>query len=67
VARFPVAQAWLAHRHRPNAGHDLALGQMPMPRDAAAAVVGLQIGGRGQKLGHFRFGPVAEVVGIGLA
>ena len=28
---------------------------MPVPDDAPAAVVGLQIGGRGQKLGHFRF------------
>ena len=26
-----------------------------IPRDAPAAVVGLQIGGRGPKLGHFRF------------
>ena len=45
----------LAHRHGPDARHDLALWQMPVPDDAAAAVVGLQIGGRGQKLGHFRF------------
>ena len=28
---------------------------MPVPHDAPAAVVGLQIGGRSQKLGHFRF------------
>ena len=34
--------------------HDLALGQMPVPHDAPAAVVGFQIGGRGQKPGHFR-------------
>jgi hypothetical protein len=35
-------------------GHDLALGQMPVSHDAPAAV-GLQIGGRGEKLGHFQF------------
>ena len=28
---------------------------MPVSHDAPAAVVDLQIGGRGQKLGHFRF------------
>jgi hypothetical protein len=28
---------------------------MPVPQHAPAAVVGLQIDGRGQKLGHFRF------------
>ena len=55
AARLPVAHARLAHRHGPDAGHDLALGQMPVPHDSPAAVVGLQIGGRGQKLGHFRF------------
>jgi hypothetical protein len=54
-ARLPVAHARLAHGHRPDAGQDLALGQMPVPHDAPAAVVGLQIGARGQKLGHFRF------------
>ena len=54
-ARLPVAHARLAHRHGPDARHDLALWQMPVPDDAPAAVVGLQIGGRGQKLGHFRF------------
>ena len=54
-ACLPVAHARLAHRHRPDAGHDPALGQMPVPHHAPAAVVGLQIGGRGQKLGHFRF------------
>ena len=30
-------------------------GRCPVSQDAPAAVVGLQIGGRGQKLGHFRF------------
>ena len=54
-ARLPVAHTRLAHRHRPGASHDLALGQMPVSHDAPAAVVGLQVGGRGQKLGHFRF------------
>ena len=49
-----VAHARLAHRHGPDAGHDLALRQMPVSHDAPAAV-GLQISGRGQKLGHFRF------------
>ena len=29
-------------------------GRMPVPHDAPAAVVGFQIGRRGQKLGHFR-------------
>ena len=53
-ARLPVAHPRLAYRHRPDAGHDLALGQMPVSHDAPAAV-GLQIGGRGQKLGYFRF------------
>ena len=53
-ARLPVAHPRLAHRHRLDAGHDLALGQMPVSHDAPAAV-GLQIGGRGQKLGYFRF------------
>src|SRR5260370_33302125 len=28
---------------------------MAVPHDAPAAIVGLQFGGRGQKLGHFRF------------
>jgi hypothetical protein len=55
AARLPVAHARLAHRHRPDAGQDLALGQMPVPHDPPAAVAGLQIGCRGQKLGHFRF------------
>ena len=36
-----VAHAWLANGDRPDAGHDLALGQMAMPHDAPAAVLGL--------------------------
>ena len=40
-------RARLAHRHGPDARHDLALWQMPVPDDAPAAVVGLQIGGLG--------------------
>jgi hypothetical protein len=34
------SRARLAHRHKPDAGHDLALGQMPAPHDAPAAAVG---------------------------
>jgi hypothetical protein len=50
----PVPHARLAHRHRPDADDDLALGQMPVSHEAATAV-GLQIEGRGQELEHFRF------------
>ena len=34
---LPVAHARLAHGHRADAGHDLALGQMPVTHDALAA------------------------------
>ena len=50
-ARLPVAHARLTHRRRPDADHDLALGHMPVSHHAPIAVVGLQIDGRGQKLG----------------
>ena len=45
-AGLPVAHARLAHGDRPDAGHDLALGQMAVTHDASATIVGLQIGGR---------------------
>src|SRR5436853_1466153 len=41
-AGFAVAYARLAHRHRTNAGHDLALRQMPVAHDALAAGLGLE-------------------------
>jgi hypothetical protein len=43
-AGLPVAHARLTHRDGADAGQDLALGQMAVPHDAPATVVGLQIG-----------------------
>jgi len=34
-------RAWVAHRDRTDAGHDLALGQMPAAHQALAAVIGV--------------------------
>jgi hypothetical protein len=34
-----VAHPWAAHRDRIDAGHDLALGQMPVAHQALAAVI----------------------------
>jgi hypothetical protein len=34
---LPVAHARLAHRHRADAGHDLALGQMPVTHNTLVA------------------------------
>src|SRR5277367_6524348 len=39
-----VAHPWLTHGHRADAGHDLALGQMPVTHDALAAHLGLEVG-----------------------
>ena len=52
---LPVAHARLAHGDRANAGHDLALGQMPVAHDAPMAIPGLQISMFGQKLGNLGF------------
>ena len=40
-AGLPVAHARLAHGDRPDAGHDLTLGQMAVTHDASAAIVSL--------------------------
>jgi hypothetical protein len=46
---LPVAHARLAHSHRPDAGHDLAFGKMPVTHHALAARPGLEIGMRPRK------------------
>ena len=51
---LPVAHARLAHGHRSDAGHDLALGQMPVTHDALVARLGLEIGISPQEVSDFR-------------
>ena len=34
----------LTHRHRADAGHDLALGQMPVPHEPLVAIIGQLVG-----------------------
>ena len=46
-----VAHARLANGDRPDAGHDLALGQMAVTHDAPMAVLGLEIGMRAEEVG----------------
>ena len=57
---LPVAHTRLAHSHRPDAGHDLALGQMPVPHDALAARLGLEIGISPQEVSDFRLDGLRE-------
>ena len=58
--RATVAHARLAHRDRADAGHDLALRQMPVTNHAAAAVVGLEIGMLGEEFGHLGLDGLGE-------
>ena len=46
--------------NRSNAGHDLALGQMPVAHDAPAARVGLEIGMSVQKVSDLRLDRLRE-------
>src|SRR5262249_11681394 len=39
-----ITYTWTAHRHRTNAGHDLALRQMPVPDQPLPAVLGQLVG-----------------------
>ena len=55
-----VAHAWLANGDRPDAGHDLALGQMAMPHDAPVAVLGLEVGMRAEKIGDLGLNCLSE-------
>ena len=50
---LPVAHARLAHCHRSDAGHDLALGHVPVTHDALVARLGLKIGISPQEVGDF--------------
>ena len=58
--RLPVAHARLAHSHRSDAGHDLALGQMPVTHDALVARLGLEIGISPQKVSDFHLNGLRE-------
>ena len=54
--RQPAARARAAGApHAADARQDVSLGQTAVAHDAPTAVAALQIGGRGQKLGNFRF------------
>ncbi len=55
-----VAHAWLANGDRPDAGHDLALGQVAMPHDAPVAVLGLEVGMRAEKIGDLGLDCLSE-------
>src|ERR1700704_3110553 len=57
---LPVAHARLAHGHRSDAGHDLALGQVPMTHDALVARLGLKIGISPQEVSDFRLDGLRE-------
>ena len=46
-----ISHARLTHGDRTDAGHHLALGQMPVANDADPSIVGLQIGMLGEELG----------------
>src|SRR5262245_16754698 len=60
TAGLPVAHARLAHRYRSDAGHDLALGQMPVTHDTLVARRGLEIGIAPQEVSDFRLDRVRE-------
>src|SRR5947207_1268672 len=55
-----LAHARLAHRHRADAGHDLALGLMPVTHDALVARLGLEIGISPQKVSDFHLDGLRE-------
>ena len=55
-----VAHPGLAHGHRPDPGHDLALGQMPVAHDALAARLGLEIGVSPEEVGDLRLDGLRE-------
>src|SRR4029077_11854623 len=55
-----VADAWLAYRHRANAGHDLALRQMPVAHQAPLAGLGLEIGMPVQEVGDLRLNGLCQ-------
>jgi hypothetical protein len=57
---LPVAYARLAHGHRSDAGHDLALGQMPMTHDALVPSRGLEVGMPPQEVSDFRLDGLRE-------
>jgi hypothetical protein len=57
---LPVAQAWLAHGHRSDAGHDLALGQMPVTHDALVARPGIEIRISPQEVSDLRLDRLRE-------
>src|SRR5439155_5369377 len=57
---LPVAHARLAHGHRADAGHDLALGQMAVTHDALVARLGLEIGISPQKVSDFHLDRLRE-------
>ena len=46
-------RAWVAHRDRTDAGHELALGQMPVAHQALAAVIGELVGMATAQGGYF--------------
>jgi hypothetical protein len=54
---LPIAHAWLAHGHRSDAGHDLALGQMPVTHDALVARPGIEIRISPQEVSDLRGDP----------
>src|SRR5207302_1752456 len=57
---LPVAHARLAHRHRSDAGHDLALGQMTVTHDALVARLSLEIGISSEEVSDFRLHSLRE-------
>src|SRR5262249_15683583 len=48
-----VAHPWAAHRDRTDAGHDFALGQMPVTHQALAAVIGEFVDVAAEQGGYF--------------
>ena len=50
----PVAHARLPDRNRPDAGHDVALGQMPMTHDADPSVLVFEVRVPGEEVGDLR-------------
>jgi len=66
-----VTHPWAAHRDRADAGHDLALGQMPVAHQTLAAVIGELVGMAAEQGGYFcldrlrqqRSSPVAQHLG----
>src|SRR4029077_1663315 len=57
---LPIAHARLAHGHRSDAGHDLALGQLPVAPHALGARLGLEIGISPQEVSDFRLDGLRE-------